>query len=236
MLTQLTIPAKGKYITGRDRTWKFPKSLSFSGNEILYKGKAFARINESKKEIKIERRKALNSNGINPLLSHTALATNTKYNIKDGDNLHVYITDSKGRIIKTEHHIDELHSTKRVPREQTKALMCREEDMSPYIKYDGTGTHPPIQIRDEGGHILADSIGGLPESINIFPQAHCINHKSEWRGMENSIQTALKAGQVVLVRTSFQFPKSSKRPRAYKYEVTINGFTKSYQFNNKNKV
>ena len=233
---QLKTPAKGKYISGEPITWEFPKSLSFKGNQILYHGKAFGQIHERRREIHIERQKAINSKGINPLLSHTAMATNTKYMIQDGINLHHFTTDSKGRIAQTEHQINELYAPKRVNTEQTKALMCREEDMAPYHQYEGTGKRPPYQIRDEGGHILADSIGGLPESINIFPQAFCVNHSSEWRRMEKSIQTALKAGKLVKVKTVFQFAGSSKRPKAYQYEVTINGVSKTYQFVNKNVV
>jgi hypothetical protein len=164
------------------------------------------------------------------------LATNASYYVEDGANQHIFITDSMGRIIKTEHQIIELYPPKRVNTEQTKALMCREEDMAPYHKYENTGKRPPFQIRDEGGHILADSIGGLPESINIFPQAFCVNHSSEWRGMEKLVQTALTAGQVAKVKTSFQFPGSSKRPKAYHYDISINGVNQSYQFINKNLV
>ncbi|NPD46907.1 DNA/RNA non-specific endonuclease [Lentimicrobium sp. S6] len=233
---QINTICKGKKITGEKLTWEFPKSLSFDKDQILYQGRAFAQINEQKKEIHINRRKALSSKGINPLLSHTALANNVKYIIEDGKNQHIFNTDAKGRIIKTEHLINELYAPKRVNTEQTKALMCREEDMAPYNKYEGTGTRPPFQIRDEGGHILADSIGGLPESINIFPQAYCVNHSSEWRGMEKSVQTALKAGQVVIVKTEFKFISSSKRPDSYHYQVEINGWSRSYQFQNINKA
>lgn len=233
--SQIINPAQGKKITGEPITWEFPKSLSLDEEQILHQGQSFAQINEQKREIRVDRRKALSSKGINPLLSHTALATVTKYIVEDGVNQHVFITDAKGRIINTEHHINELYAPKRVNTEQTKALMCREEDMAPYNKYEGTGKRPPFQIRDEGGHILADSIGGLPESINIFPQAYCVNHSSEWRGMEKSVQSALKAGQVVIVKTSFQFLVSSKRPDAYIYQVKVNGWTRSYKFQNKNK-
>lgn len=234
--TQLTNPAKGKKITGETITWGFPKSLNFNGDQILHQGQSFAKINQQKREILVDRRKALSSKGINPLLSHTALATNAKYIVEDGVNQHVFITDGNGRIVNTEHQINELYAPKRVNTEQTKALMCREEDMAPYNKYEGTGKRPPFQIRDEGGHILADSIGGLPESINIFPQAHCVNHSSEWRGMEKSVQSALKAGRVVIVKTSFRFLDSSRRPDSYAYQVEVNGWTRSYQFQNRNKT
>ena len=86
--------------------------------------------------------------------------------------------------------------------------MCKDEDTTP---------NTPKQYNDEGGHILADSAGGLPESINIFPQAYCVNHSAEWRGMETKIKNAVLNGSKVVVETTFKYPNKSKRPSEYSY-------------------
>jgi len=235
--SQLTQPATGKYITGEPKHWPFPKQISFEGNRLFYNGQAFAEINESSRHLMIDRRKGLDAKGrINPFLSHTALLSDAQYEVIDGLNRHIFYTDAKGRVHKTEHQLKQIHSQQRDNREQTKALMCKDEDMAPYNRYAGTGKRPPLQIRDEGGHIVADSIGGIPEAINIFPQAFAVNHSSEWRGMERSVKAALEQGQSVVIRTQFYYPSTSKRPKAYDYKVVINGNARDYSFENVNAV
>jgi len=232
----LTQTASGKHITGEPKHWSFPIQISFEGNRMFYNGQVFAEIDEEGRHILTNRRLGLDNRGrINAFLSHTALLSSFTYKVIDGENTHIFYTDAKGRVNKTEHQLSEIHTQQRDNREQTKALMCKNEDMAPYNRYAGTGKRPPFQIRDEGGHIIADSIGGIPEAINIFPQAYVINHSSEWRGMEKSIKTALEQGEIVHIKTQFHYPLLSKRPKAYDYMVVIGGVSKKYLFKNKNK-
>ena len=166
-------------------------------------------------------------------MSHTSLATNSTYIVNDAENTHVFYTDAKGRVERTEHKVKEIF-LQRKNTEQTKALMCKEEDMAPYNLFAGTGKRAPIQIRDEGGHILADSIGGIPEAINIFPQAFAINHSSEWRGMETTIKKAIEQSKIVEVKTKFDYSGNDKRTSSFSYLVSINGAITKYYFKNIN--
>jgi len=234
---QITKACIGKFINGDDKLFPFPKQITFEGNKILYNGQAFAEFDESRRHLLINRRLGLDNRGrINALLSHTALLPSVTYKVIDEANTHIFYTDSKGRINKTVHQLTKRYTQQRDNREQTKALMCKNEDMAPYNLYAGTGKRPPFQIRDEGGHIIADSIGGIPEAINIFPQAYVVNHSSEWRGMEKSIKVALEQGEHVHIKTQFHYPLLSNRPKAYDYWVKINGISKKFSFVNKNKV
>lgn len=218
--------ATGHFTSGKTKTWNLSPDITLSGDNIMHKGKAvFGVIDEINRVIHIDRRSALESRGRrNPLLSHTALVPNCTYKVSDADNLHWFITDEKGRTVKTKHWIKAIYR-QRLNDEQTKALMCKDEDTKP-------GT--PKQVNDEGGHILADSAGGLPESINIFPQAYCVNHSSEWRGLETKIKDAVLNGEDVVVETAFGYRGDCKRPDAYTYAVSRNGKRTKHTFDNKN--
>ncbi|MGZ2371764.1 DNA/RNA non-specific endonuclease [Ancylomarina sp. YFZ004] len=158
------------------------------------------------------------------MLSHTALLPNATYKITDQENIHWFTTDNLGRTIKTQHWVKAIYR-QRLNDEQTKALMCKDEDTNP---------NTPRQINNEGGHILADSAGGLPESINIFPQAYRVNHSSEWRGLETSIKNAVINGANVIVETEFDYLNNCKRPTQYTYRLSINGQTTKHSFDNRN--
>lgn len=224
--TQLSTPAVGRFTNGNTKTWNLSPDISISGDKIIHKGKTvFGVIDEARRVIEIDRRLALESGGRrNPLLSHTALVPNCTYKITDAENLHWFTTDNKGRTVKTHHWVKAIYR-QRLNDEQTKALMCKDEDTKP---------NTPGQINDEGGHILADSAGGLPESINIFPQAYRVNHSSEWRGLETQIKNAVLRGDEVVLETEFTYKGSCKRPDAYTYLLSINGVTVRHSFDNKN--
>jgi len=234
MKTQIQKTCIGKYITGEDKFFPLSKHITFDGGNILFKGVKFASIDDQSRIIEVHRQLALERNGKrNPLLSHTSLVSDATYLVIDGSNKHTFVTDSKSRIVKTFHQVSEIN-LQRIETEQTKALMCKEEDMAPYILFAGTGKRAPVQIRDEGGHILADSIGGIPESINIFPQAFAINHSSKWRGMETTIKKAIKELRKVEIKTKFNFRGNDKRTNSYTYSVSIDNVTTQFYFENKN--
>jgi len=220
--------AEGKFTSGRTKTWNLSPDITISGDNIIHKGKTvFGRIDDVNRVIEIDRRLALESRGRrNPLLSHTALISNCTYKITDAENEHWFITDKQGRIIKTKHWVKAIYR-QRLNSEQTKALMCKDEDTKP---------HTPKHINDEGGHILADSAGGLPESINIFPQAYCVNHSSEWRSMETSIKNAVSRGISVCLETKFVYHSNCKRPDSYIYKINIGGSISVHEFKNINSI
>lgn len=223
---QLQQPAQGRFTSGRTKTWNLSPDISLSGDKIIHKNKTvFGTMDESNRVITIDRRLALESKGRrNPLLSHTALVPNCTYKITDADNEHWFITDKQGRTIKTKHWVKAIYR-QRLNDEQTKALMCKDEDTKP---------NTLREINDEGGHILADSAGGLPESINIFPQAYRVNHSKEWRGLETQIKNAILSGEIVHIETEFRYNATCKRPDNYTYQVTINNNTSMHSFDNRN--
>ncbi|MGV8828295.1 MAG: DNA/RNA non-specific endonuclease [Breznakibacter sp.] len=223
---QLQQPAYGRFTDGRTKTWNLSPDISVSGDRIIHKGKTvFGHIDEANRIVEIDRRQALESQGRrNPMLSHTALVPRCTYKITDAENVHWFSTDEQGRTIKTQHWVQAIYR-QRLNDEQTKALMCKDEETKP---------NTPREINDEGGHILADSAGGLPESINIFPQAYCVNHSSAWRGLEIAIKNAILRGEAVVVETTFSYTGNCKRPNGYHYHLTINGESSSYEFVNQN--
>jgi hypothetical protein len=218
--------ATGKKTNGDVLEWNLSRDVTVLENNIIYKGKiVFGEIDELSRSIFIDRRKALESKGRrNPLLSHTALVPNATYKIHDSENYHEFKTDSQGRTIKTFHRPTIIFK-ERLGAEQTKALQCKDED---------TKTFPPEQISDEGGHILASSAGGLPETINIFPQAYCVNHSPEWRRMENKIKDAIENKCRAFLKTSFNYKDTCKRPVSYIYEISIDGNIMTFEFDNTN--
>jgi len=224
--TQLSHQAVGRYTNGRTKTWNLSPDISVLGDKIMHKGRTvFGRIDKARRIIEVDRRLALESGGRrNPLLSHTALVPNCTYKIKDADNNHWFTTDDQGRTVKTKHWVKAIYR-QRLNDEQTKALMCKDEDTKP---------NTPPQINDEGGHILADSAGGLPESINIFPQAYRVNRSSEWRNLETQIKNAVRRGDEVVLETSFSYNGLCKRPDAYTYLLHINGKSSLHSFDNRN--
>ena len=217
----------GHFTDGRPDVCKLSKDISFKEGKILHLNNVvFGEIDEKGRVINIDRRKALESGGkLNPLLSHCSLATNATYIIIDLKNKHQFTTDNLGRIVLAEFSPVEIYNG-RLPNEQSKALRFKDEDTTP---------HGPKQISDEGGHILADSAGGLPEGINIFPQAYAVNHSAEWRAMEIQIKNAVTKGKNIEVTARFKYSKNCRRPTEYKYSVEELGIVKEFIFENLNK-
>lgn len=218
--------ATGRTTFGEKKTWKLSPDISIKGDDIYYMDKVkFGDIDEVNRIINVDRRKALEANNRrNPLLSHTALVPNVKYCILDYLNRHEYYTDSFGRMINSIHypkHRFEYHLSS----EQTKALMCKDEETIP---------NTPARFNDQAGHILATSCGGLPETINIFPQAYIVNNSSDWRSMENRIKDAINKDCEVIIKTTFFYKNECKRPYSYGYEIIIDSSSTLYEFENVN--
>jgi hypothetical protein len=229
---QLRKPAVGKFINGSKATRAFPDDISLTGNKLFYEGKEFASINSNTKTILVQRRAAL-KNGINPLLSHPKLLEDYKYVVQDGKNTHIFKTDNLGRVSETEHFIVAKYSKTRNVVEQNNAKLFGDEISSKTTNKNlNRGQH--LKLSDEGGHYLADSAGGIPESINITSQAHKVNHSEKWRAMENKITSAVKNGDDVIVKNKQIFTDNSRRSSGSIYELNINGKTEKFTFDNAN--
>ncbi|SDZ90620.1 DNA/RNA non-specific endonuclease [Bizionia paragorgiae] len=229
---QMKRPAIGKHIDGRTTTKLFPKDITLKGNKLFYNGKEFASIDAKTKTILVDRRAAL-KNGINPLLSHPKLLENYKYVVKDGKNTHIFKTDNFGRVYETEHNIKEIVSKSRNVVEQNNAKLYGDEVSSKTTIKNLTNKQHQ-KLSDEGGHFLADSAGGIPESINITSQAYKVNHSSKWRGLENNILTSVKNGDVVIVKNRQLYSDNSRRSSGAIIDLQINGKSEQFTFDNIN--
>ncbi|THF59460.1 hypothetical protein E6O51_15840 [Pseudothauera rhizosphaerae] len=83
---------------------------------------------------------------------------------------------------------------------------------------------------DEGGHLIASSLGGAGDKINIVPQASTLN-RGDWKAMENELRDALKAGKEVSVKIEVGYPVGSGvRPNEFKVFATVDGKIIPYRF------
>ena len=75
---------------------------------------------------------------------------------------------------------------------------------------------------DQGGHLIASIFEGAGEQINLVPMLGSLN-QGAWRSMERSWQTALQAGKKVEVDIKVIYEGSSKRPKKFEVDYTIDG-------------
>ena len=73
---------------------------------------------------------------------------------------------------------------------------------------------------DQGGHLIAATLGGAGDRINLVPQAATLNN-GPWKTMENEFKAALDAGKTVSVKIEVRYPPGSGvRPNAFLVEAT----------------
>ncbi|MDM0030449.1 DNA/RNA non-specific endonuclease [Variovorax saccharolyticus] len=78
-------------------------------------------------------------------------------------------------------------------------------------------------LKDDGGHLIAASLGGAGDRINIVPQASTLN-RGDWRAMENEFRTALNKGQAVSVKIDMVYPLGGgARPSEFRVVATVDG-------------
>jgi filamentous hemagglutinin len=83
---------------------------------------------------------------------------------------------------------------------------------------------------DEGEHLIASSLGGAGDKINIVPQLATLN-RGDWKAMENELRDALKAGKDVSVKIDVGYPATGgKRPNNFFVTATIDGKIKEFPF------
>ena len=205
--------SEGYYTDGRNIKYNFEKDLSIIKNEIRFKGEKFGTIDEKTRSIQIDREKGLNSKGINTFLSHTTLAPNASYDVTHGLNKTIYNTDGIGRC-KSIIDVAKETGNARCISEQVKALRTKNEQTIPNTDY---------RINDQSGHYIASRNGGIPESINLFPQAYKLNNSKEFKYMEKTINTAIDAGLTVKTSIEVNYQGLSFRPDSLVYKVEIDG-------------
>ncbi|MFC3627494.1 DNA/RNA non-specific endonuclease [Vogesella amnigena] len=126
------------------------------------------------------------------------------------DNGHAYITDTAGRVKSVEGELS-LNKMDRNGYQQCVAGKCGEAG-------------------DDGGHLIASSLGGAGDRVNLVPQASMLN-RGAWKAMENELRQALKEGKTVSVKIDVGYPTGGGlRPSEFYVEANINGSIKRYPF------
>lgn len=83
---------------------------------------------------------------------------------------------------------------------------------------------------DEGGHLIASSLGGAGDKINIVPQAQLLN-RGDWKAMENSLRKELEAGKKVTVKIEVGYPTvGGVRPNEFRVTAIVNGEEIPFKF------
>lgn len=78
-------------------------------------------------------------------------------------------------------------------------------------------------IGDQGGHLIAATLGGAGDRINLVPQAATLNN-GPWKAMENEFKAALDAGKKVSIKIEVGYPAAGGvRPESFRVISTING-------------
>ena len=127
------------------------------------------------------------------------------------DNGHAYITEGSGRV-----------------KEVTGTLSPSTMDRNTYQQ--GCAGRSGC-AGDDGGHLIASSLGGAGDRINIVPQAATPN-RQDWKDMENFLRNELKAGKSVTVKIDVGYPASGGvRPDSLVVSALINGEPWRKEFN-----
>lgn len=85
-------------------------------------------------------------------------------------------------------------------------------------------------VGDDGGHLIASSLGGAGDKINIVPQEATLN-RGEWKTMENYLREQLAAGKQVSVKIEVGYPDGgAARPNSFIVNAMIDGKRWSKEF------
>lgn len=123
----------------------------------------------------------------------------------------IYKTDKYGRTANITGEVTPSHMKNRPVRNE-KAQTSSVERMGGKVGYD------------EGGHGLANRLGGPNEDINLTPMSRTINN-GEYKRHERIIAQAVKNGQSVKINIQniYKSGDESLRPISYIYEYVIDG-------------
>jgi filamentous hemagglutinin len=126
------------------------------------------------------------------------------------DTGHMYVTDALGRVSKVEG-----------------TLSLDKMDRNPYQQACAGQSGC---AGDGGGHLIASSLGGAGDRINIVPQAATLSRGS-WKAMENDLRRELQAGKPVKVSIEVGYPaRGSNRPNHFEVTMTVEGKSTVLEF------
>jgi filamentous hemagglutinin len=126
------------------------------------------------------------------------------------DNGHTYVTDTSGRVNAVVGELD-LKKMDRNTYQQCVAGKCGD-------------------IGDQGGHLIAATLGGAGDRINLVPQSATLNN-GPWKTMENEFKAAIESGKKVSIKIDVGYPPGGGvRPNEFKVFATIDGVVVPYRF------
>ncbi|MEJ7137373.1 DNA/RNA non-specific endonuclease [Amphibiibacter pelophylacis] len=83
---------------------------------------------------------------------------------------------------------------------------------------------------DDGGHLIAASLGGAGDGINIVPQSSTLN-RDDWKAMDTYLRKQLKEGKTVSVKIDVRYPASGGvRPSEFRVLAEIGGEIIPFRF------
>lgn len=141
-------------------------------------------------------------------LNLTSFHPNSTYHV----NGYIYRTDSQGRVISVEGNLADRTSARNGYRQ-------RQVGRS-------SGVHG-----DQGGHLIATSLGGPGDKLNLVPMNGNLN-MGRWRVMEKSWTTALRAGQPVYTNIQVVYGQGN-RPTSFVVDYRINNVPTRAIFRNR---
>lgn len=165
--------------------------------------------------------KGSKSTGWNKQLNRE-LKPNTWHHI--GDN-HYYKTDELGRVDNVTAKL-EAKITGRNVDEQIRSVYQKDGNWSGKM-LDGRTTQ-----RDDGGHLIANVLGGAGEQINYVPMLANLN-RGAYKNMENTLVKALNQGKQVCIDIRLIYKGNSKRPDKLIVHYTIDGIPYRRMFSNR---
>ena len=85
-------------------------------------------------------------------------------------------------------------------------------------------------VGDDGGHLIASSLGGAGDRVNMVPQASTLN-RGDWKAMECELAGYFKEGKTVSVKIDVGHPASGgNRPSEFTVTALIDGDFKDFKF------
>ena len=119
------------------------------------------------------------------------------------DNGHTYVTDTAGRVNAVVADLD-LLKMDRNPYQQCTTGHCGNAG-------------------DQGGHLIAATLGGAGDRVNLVPQAATLNN-GPWKAMENEFKAALDGGKSVSIKIDVGYPPGGGvRPSEFVVTSMVDG-------------
>ncbi len=125
------------------------------------------------------------------------------------DNGHTYITNAQGKVNYVEADLNKI-------------AMDRNNYQQNVVGKSG-------EANDQGGHLIASSLGGAGDRINLLPMDKVLNNGT-YKKMESDLAKALDQGKDVSVKIDVGYPDGGVRPNSFIVTTTINGIEETIPF------